>query len=187
MSALVRTRRAFGIAAQALDTPLTLLDRVLGVAMALALLLVAAILFFNALGRTLGFSYEGGSSLARLLVIWLTFVGSYLTARSGSHIVVDMVPRLVPARWYGALMAVSGTLSMVTTGYLAWLGYTYTVLRFQSGQMDQLLPIKTAHFYLPVPVGCGLITLAFACATLRALAGDEHAPERENDNNEGTL
>lgn len=179
MSALAQSRRVFGTLARVLDAPLTRLDRVLGVAMALALLLVAAILFFNALGRTFGFSYEGGSSLARLLVIWLTFVGSYLTARSGSHIVVDMVPQLVPPRWYGALMVLSGTISMITTGYLTWLGYTYTVLRFQSGQMDQLLPIKTAHFYLPVPVGCGLITLAFACAILKVLAGRADNDSRE--------
>ena len=141
-----------------------------------ALLLMTALLFFNSIGRSvLNISFVGGPALGRLLIIWLTFLGSYLAARSGSHVTVDVLSRALPEHIVRLMPIPVGLIGAITTAYIAWLGTIFTWTRFSAGQIDPMLEIPTGYFYLPVPIGSTLMALAFlqvALKTIVEVAGD---------------
>ena len=142
-----------------------------------ALLLMTAVLFVNAIGRTfLSMSFVGGPALGRLLVIWLCFLGAYLLARTGGHVAVDLVSRAVPDRGYRWLSLVIGLVGAVTMGYVGWLGYLFTARRFAFGQMDPMLEVPTGLFYLPIPIGGFLMSAAFLMVAVKAVAGTLERP-----------
>ena len=141
-----------------------------------ALLSMTGVLFLNSIGRSvLNLSFVGGPALSRLLVIWLTFLGAYLAVRSGTHITVDVLQRLLSARALRRLAVPIGLCAAATMGYVTWLSALFTQTRFAAGQIDPMLEIPTAVFYLPVPVGTGLMTLAFLQAALHNALGDTDA------------
>ncbi len=142
-----------------------------------ALLFLTALLFLNSIGRSvLNISFVGGPALGRFLVIWLTFLGSYLAVRSESHITVDVLRRTLPDRIVRLIPIPVGIIGAITTAYIAWLGAQFTWTRFSAGQIDPMLEIPTAYFYLPVPIGSLLMALAFlqiALSNLVEINGDD--------------
>ena len=158
-------------AAQRFERVLGAVDAVVRVIVVTALLSMTAVLFLNSIGRSvLNVSFVGGPALGRLLVIWLTFLGAYLAVRSGTHITVDIVRRVMPERVVGQLTVFVGLSSAITCAWVTWLSATFTWTRFAAGQIDPMLEIPSALFYLPVPIGAGLMTLAFVQVAMKALA-----------------
>ena len=144
-----------------------------------ALLLMTAVLFFNSMGRTFFHeSYVGGPALGRLLMIWLCFLGAYLLVRTNGHVAIDIVARAVSDRVYRWLSVVISVIGAVTMGYVGWLGYVFTAKRFAFGQMDPMLGVASGFFYLPLPIGGGLMAVAFMFAALNAGAKGAERPTR---------
>ncbi len=165
-------------AVQEFERVLGFIDDVVRVIVVTALLSMTAVLFLNSIGRSvLNVSFVGGPALGRLLVIWLTFLGAYLAVRTGTHITVDIVRRLVSERLVNRLTILVGLLSAVTCAWVAGLSATFTWTRFTAGQIDPMLEIPSALFYLPVPIGACLMTLAFLQVALKALTGTDQTDE----------
>jgi len=159
-----------------LEQLLGVVDRVVRVIVVAALLLMTAVLFFNSIGRSvLNVSFVGGPSLGRLLVVWLTFLGAYLAVRSGTHITVDLVQRSLPQAVIDKLAILAGCCGALTSAYIAWLSALFTWTRFAAGQIDPMLEIPSGLFYLPVPIGSCLMTLAFAQAAMKSAIGEDGA------------
>ena len=159
-------------AALALERFLLRVDGLVRAIVVVALLAMTAVLFLNSIGRSvLNVSFVGGPALGRLLVIWLTFLGAYLAVRSGAHISVDVIQRILPERWLRRLAVVAGIAGAATSAYVAWLGAQFTWTRLAFGQLDPMLEISSAWFYVPVPLGTGLMVLAFIQSALQS-AGD---------------
>ena len=153
-----------------IESVLSRLDAVIRLFVVIALLTMTALLFLNSIGRsTLNISFVGGPALGRLIVIWLTFFGSYLAVRAERHITVDVVRQVLPERIVRTLPIPVGIAGAVTTGWIAWLGVRFTQTRFAAGQIDPMLEIPSAWFYVPVPIGCALMCVAFLQVTLTAL------------------
>ncbi len=154
-----------------IESVLAKLDIAIRAFVVFALLSMTALLFLNSVGRSaLNLSFVGGPALGRLIVIWLTFLGSYLAVRMGTHITVDVVRQTLPHRIVSVLPIPVGIAGAVTTGWVAWLGARFTLTRFASGQIDPMLEIPSAWFYLPVPLGCALMSVAFLQVALKACA-----------------
>lgn len=155
---------------QGFEILLASIDGVVTRLVVFALLLMTALLFFNSIGRSvLNISFVGGPALGRLLIIWLTFLGSYLAARSGSHITVDVLSRALPENIVRVMPIPVGLIGAATTAYIAWLGAVFTWTRFSAGQIDPMLEIPTGFFYLPVPIGSTLMALAFLQVALKRI------------------
>jgi len=145
-----------------LERVLASIDGVVRIIVVTALLSMTAILFLNSIGRSvLNMSFVGGPALGRLLIIWLTFLGAYLAVRSRSHITVDLVRRLLPEHIVDRLTIFVGLFSAATCAWITWLSASFTWTRFAAGQIDPMLEIPSGIFYLPVPIGTCLMTLAF--------------------------
>ncbi len=149
-------------------------DRVVGAIAGACLLVITAVLFVNSVGRYVaGITFIGGEELARYLMIWLTFLGSYLLVRRSRHISVDLVMRTLPPAYQRLLGIAISAFGAIVLGYFAWFGAELTALIMSSGQVSSSLPIRTGWLYLSVPVGAALMTAAFLWNVVRALIGDQ--------------
>jgi len=155
-----------------LEAPLRAIDRVSGVIVGAMLVAITMILFTNAFARYFaGFAIIGGEELARCLMIWMTFLGSYLLVRTQSHIVIDVFSRLLPEQASRIANFLICLLGLSISIYFFVLGYDLTQRIFGSGQRMSSLPFARAWFYLSVPVGMGLMILAFIQQLLSLLTG----------------
>jgi TRAP-type C4-dicarboxylate transport system permease small subunit len=151
------------------------IDGVIKWVLVFALLAMTVVLFLNSIGRSfLNVSFVGGPALGRLLIIWLTFLGGYLAVRSGSHITVDILQRLLPVRAVRRMPIPVGLFGAATTGYITWLSAMFTWTRFSAGQIDPMLEIPSGFFYLPVPIGGLLMTMAFLQVALTCIVDDDY-------------
>lgn len=151
------------------------IDTVLRWLVATGLLAMTAVLIVNIVARTVfNVSFIGAPTLGRLLMIWLTFIGSYVVIRSANHIAVDMLLTYLPRRVNIVLGVVANGIAATLSAYVAWLGYLYTAARFATGQMDVMLQIPSGIFYLPVPIGFSLMTVGFLLKAIK-LTVDESA------------
>jgi TRAP-type C4-dicarboxylate transport system permease small subunit len=152
-----------------IEVALGLIDRVVVRFVGSLLLLMTVVLFANSIGRAaFSVTFSGGPALGRLLMIWMTFMAAYLLVRSGGHVTIDIASRMVSRptrRWLSIIIGIVGG---VTMGYVSWLGYTFTSLRFNLGQMDPMLLIPTGYFYLAIPVASALMTLGFFHNSLKS-------------------
>ena len=139
-------------------------------ASAVALLCITFTVFLNASGRYLvGWSFLGGEELARLLTVWITFIGAFALVRHEKHVNIDLVlGALGPGlqRFVRGLIAVLG---MLVSIYLIWNSYNLTAFSFSTGQMGTTLPVPRALFFLPVLVGSVLMLVAFTEILIRAM------------------
>ena len=163
---------------KAIEAALGVIDVIVKWIVGGALLLMTAVLFFNSIARaTFEATLVGGPALGRLLVIWLCFLGAYLLVRTNGHVAIDIMSRAVSDRVYQWLSVAIGAIGAATMAYIGWYGYLFTARRFAFGQMDPMLEIPSALFYLPLPVGGGLMAIAFLFGALKAALGQVERPK----------
>jgi len=63
--------------------------------------------------------------LARHLVMWTGFLGALAATREGRHIRIDAVLRLLPPLGRAAALLLSGAVSALTCGVLAWVAFGF--------------------------------------------------------------
>lgn len=87
----------------------TLLDWFLFLGMVVMVICV----FINVVGRyVFNYSFASVEEIARMLFVWLTYLGCIVCIKEGSHVRVDIVLTLVPAK-VRLVMEVIGNLLMV--------------------------------------------------------------------------
>ena len=154
------------IGARALD----LAEVVVAWCAGLALIVVTLTIFFNATGRYLtGWSFLGGEELARLLTVWITFVGAFAMVRSSGHVNIDLLLRAVGPRMERVFRGFTGVVGAATMGYLAVTAFQLTQFSFNAGQYGTTLPVPRALFFMPVALGSALMCVAFAEMVWRAI------------------
>ena len=120
----------------------------------------------------------GGALLIMTIVLFGSSVSRSVVVRANRHGAIDILLRLVSDRWFRLLTAVIGTVGGLTMAYVAWHGGDLAWRVFKSGQVSAVLPMMKVVFYLPVPIGGGLMTLAFFMLAAKAAAGTlERPPE----------
>jgi len=159
------------------EAALSPIDTILRWMVSAALLTMTGVLIVNVIGRTaFNYSFTGAPTAGRLLMIWLTFIGSYLVIRYANHITVDMLLNYLPRRVNRVLGVITNSVSAVLSAYVAWLGYLYTASRFTMGQMDVMLHIPTGFFYFPVPMGFSLMTVGFLIKAIKIMVDESATP-----------
>lgn len=163
---------------------LTFIDAVLGYLDLLArwvaggaLLAMTFVLFGSSVSRFLfNWALVGSDEIARVLAIWTTFLGAFVVVRANQHVAIDILLRLVSDRWFRIVTAAIGIVSGITMTYVTWHGGALAWRVYQSGQVSAVLPMVKAVFYIPVPLGGGLMAAAFFMLAAKALTGALERP-----------
>ncbi|MEP4377714.1 MAG: TRAP transporter small permease [Alphaproteobacteria bacterium] len=164
----------------ALEAILGSLDRIVRLAAGAALLVMTLLLFGNSTARFLfGLSFVGGEELARVLTVWMTFMAAYLVVRKNSHVAIDILMRLVDERLYRAITFAVSLIAAFTMAYITRYGVEFSHRVWASGQESSVLPMLRVVFYLPIPIGCGLMSLGFLINAVKVLRGELPRPALE--------
>ncbi len=117
----------------------------------------------------------------RHLVLWLGFLGAAIATRSDRHIKMDVLNRVLPARFQPMVSLFTHSLSLAVCAVLARAGYTF--LQFEIEDRTVLFASMPAWiFQLIIPLGFALIGLRFllkAVDDLFTLAGIEPVQPRQ--------
>jgi TRAP-type C4-dicarboxylate transport system permease small subunit len=163
-----------------IERPLRVVDHITTWAIGLMLAVITLVLFTYAVARYFaGFTIIGGEELARCLMVWMTFLGAYLLVRTRGHVAIDLVSKALTGRWAALLNTLIAIVGIITCAYVAHLGWNLTNRIFSTGQRMSSLPLARGWFYLPVPIGFGLMTLAFAQMLIASWTGVAHPMARD--------
>lgn len=95
--------------------------------------------------------------LARLLMIWLTFIGGAHAFVKGSHIRVDVLQRRLPERHRELLDTFTLFISFIFLALIA--SYSLSLAHERADILTPALQISSAVFILPLTVGAGIMCL----------------------------
>lgn len=161
----------------ALEAILGSLDRFARLAAGVALLIMTFLLFGNSTARFLfGVAFVGGEELARVLTVWMTFLAAYVVVRRNGHVAIDILIRLMNERAYRIVTFCVSLVAAITMAYVTRYGWEYAIKIWMSGQESAVLPMRRAVFYFPIPIGCGLMAMAFLINAVKVLRGDLPRP-----------
>ncbi|WP_051631021.1 TRAP transporter small permease [Afifella pfennigii] len=97
--------------------------------------------------------------LSIYLLVWIVFVGASVAFRTHSHIVVDMLPRMLPPAGRRIVAILAAT---VTAAFLAVFLYYSAQHTLNVRALGQLTPVMQAPMwltYLAMPVGSALMLI----------------------------
>lgn len=139
-----------------------------GLLVAESILVLATVVFRYLLNDPLYWAEEA----ARLLLIWLAFVGGALAFQRRQHIRMDVVARSLPRGVQDGLAALVGLLGLLFCGVVAYQGWTVTLSRWT--RVSPVMGMPYVVFALPLVLGlvlAGGFVLAELVALLRRAPG----------------
>ncbi|MEQ8365604.1 MAG: TRAP transporter small permease [Roseicyclus sp.] len=146
------------------------IDKLIDALSAVALILVTAIVFLNAVGRYfLSFNVMGAEEASRLLMVYMCFLGAYTLLRRGGHVSVDVVVLLASPRVVRVMRGLVGVVIVLVMGFLAWASWNLVEFSAGTGQRSTTLPVPRYFFFLPAALGATLSTIAGIEIVIRAI------------------
>jgi len=142
-----------------------------GMLAAMVLLAGAQILARNFLGEGLIWSDQ----LLRILVLWVGLLGALAASRDNNHIVIDLVPKLLPARAKRGIEILIFAFTSAVSGLVAWHAARFVIEEY--GYSQPLLgPVPGWVFQTIIPIGFGLIAWRYAVYTVVAAHATLYGP-----------
>jgi TRAP-type C4-dicarboxylate transport system permease small subunit len=147
----------------------------------LALLLATLILLASlqiGLRSLLGTGLPWIDPTLRVLVLWLGMLGAVAASRDGSHISIDVLSRLLPARGRAAVTAGTALFTAVVCAIVAWHGGRFVASEFEyASAAFSGIPAWTLEAIIPFAFGAialryGRLALQEAHRALRPPAED---------------
>jgi TRAP-type C4-dicarboxylate transport system permease small subunit len=113
-----------------------------------------------------GFGWS--QTLAMVLLLWVSLIGSSMATKEGRHIAVDAVKKVLPDRFKKGFELVAGLVTVALSSFLAILGAMYCrqnyvewVASDHGAFLFESIPIPYWIATLPIPVGFGLTAVRF--------------------------
>lgn len=132
----------------------SVLDAVNGVILAM----IAVSLVYQVFGRyVLGKAPVWSEEVARMLIVWLTMLGSAACLRGGSHIAIGTLVNALPEVPRAALLWLRDIAVLWAAGVLAWSGARFALMN--SDQDSPALEMPMTYVYVSLSVGATLIAL----------------------------
>ena len=115
--------------------------------------------------------------LARLLMVWLVFLGAVLSLARQEHLGVDLLlQKLHPEVRPAALLCVHVAVLAFAAAVLGYGGMQLTLQRWEAGQTLPALGINKSWFYLAIPISGVFMTLVGVESGLRQLLRSRREP-----------
>jgi TRAP-type C4-dicarboxylate transport system permease small subunit len=108
------------------------------------------------------FSYD----ISTILFGWLVFLGLFIAERDGAHMGIDIITSLKPSPMRTALILLKQGILLGVALYLTWIG---AMLVLRTGTQIPSLRISVRWLYAALPIGFGLLSLAYLLQLVRTL------------------
>lgn len=128
----------------------TILAKILSYLCIIALALLSAIVLVQVVSRFFDVSLPATEELARLLIVWLTFLGSALAIHEKMHLGVRYFVNLASERYQRMIDTLIYILVAVLLAVLVFYGFSLSMTALTTASATMRLPM--AVFYLAIPV-----------------------------------
>lgn len=143
-------------------------ERLVEMATAALVLLIAAVLLLQVVGRhVLAYPFSWPEEVAGFLFVWLIFLGSVVAYRRRSLIGIEWLPGLLPPLGREAMRLVSNLIVVAFLVTLIWQGIEATIAA--AATRTTVLRFSWLWVYLALPVGFGGLLIAFLIAIFNDL------------------
>lgn len=130
------------------------------------LVLTVVLVFGDVLLRYLFASSLGWSEeLLRYLLVWMTFLGSYLAVKGGDHLSIQLFFRWFPARLQPGLTAVADASVLIFFAVFIALSMQYTAKFFTDPSPVLQIPMGLIYAIMPI---AGLLILGQTLLNIRS-------------------
>ena len=110
--------------------------------------------------------------LLRSLVLWIGMLGALAASRSGEHIAIDVLTRLLPATWRLPLRGLACLFTTVVCAAIAWHGARYVALEYGFDGVA-FAGVPTWAVVVILPLVFGLIGVRYALFAVAFFRGRE--------------
>ncbi len=105
----------------------------------------------------------------RYAIIWVTFIGSAICARKGSHVGIDLFAQAMPPVGKKIVLAAGQFISAIMMAFCVVYGWQMFMLMLSTGQKSPAMMMPMAIVYFSMPLGFALTTIQFFIAGIRDL------------------
>jgi len=112
--------------------------------------------------------------LAKMLFIWITFLGSAIIAKRSAHISIDFVTQLLPSSPRRLVLAVGQTISVAVLLILGIKGVR--LLQITGASESPALSVPWVYVYAAFPLGMFLMAARYAHGLVRLIHGTDAPP-----------
>lgn len=142
-----------------------------GLLAAMVLLAGAQIVLRNLLGEGLVWSDQ----LLRIMVLWVGVLGALAASRDNNHIVIDLVPKLLPPRAKRGIEIAVFAFTAAVCALVAWHSARFVLAEYGLSQ-PLLGPVPGWAFQTIIPLGFALIAWRYAVYTVVATHATLYGP-----------
>ncbi len=103
--------------------------------------------------------------LSRTMVVWLAMMGALAATRTGKHLAIDALPRMLPATARRGVWALTELFAAAICVLLAWFGVNLVELE-RSDAVMLFATIPVWWSMLVLPLGFGLMALRFLLSAM---------------------
>lgn len=130
---------------------------------------LTVIVFLQVLTRMMSISFPGAEELARLLVVWLTFLGSSLAIYEKMHLAVTFFVKRAKPKLRKMIHFCVHLLIIIFFGILVYYGFGLTVGAMSTTSSTLQLPMGL--FYLAIPLS-SLFSIYFIVTDMFSSTGE---------------
>ena len=142
----------------------------------LGIVIMVIILFMQVLLRFIfGSPFTWAEELARLIFIWISWLGISLGQRKMEHIKVTMVTDRIKGKTQNIILLLADIVSLIVLVIFIWQGVSLVATIFDMGTRTAALHVPRWIVYLSVPVSClamGVRLVADMARSLKGLKGE---------------
>jgi TRAP-type C4-dicarboxylate transport system permease small subunit len=113
---------------------------------ATVVLVFAEVVLRYGLDRSLGWAEE----LLRYLLIWMTFLGSYLAVKKNEHLGIGLFFQWLPRKWQQPLDVAANLLLLLFLAFFSVLSLQYTLKFFADESPTLGIPMGVVFAILPI-------------------------------------
>lgn len=128
---------------------------------AILLLVIAVILFFNVVLRFFGTSMLWAEELARYAIVWITFVGASVCVYKGAHIGVDVIMNVLSEKPKKILSIILAVFSLIFSVVFTYFSFKITMNVQGTNQVSSTMGIPMYLVYAAMPVGGLLMSIRY--------------------------
>lgn len=103
----------------------------------------------------------GGDSLVRHLVLWIAFFGAAIASRSGSHVKIDVLNRILPHTWHRWLSGITDLFSFSVCALLVYASCQFVQIEYQSEGLSAFMDVPVWAMEIIIPFGFAIIAYRF--------------------------
>jgi len=111
----------------------------------------------------------GGDSLVRHLVLWIAFFGATIAARSGAHVRIDALNRILPHRWQQWVTVVTDLFSFGVCALLVYASVLFIQIEYEGDGRLAFMNMAVWIMEIIIPLGYAVLAYRFGHRAVSAI------------------